>query len=96
MGGDDGKDQKSWRLLSVQSCEIERGNRKMKEQQAYASQEQNPFITSVIFNFQKLYQHIQSSLPKSHIKCSQPTIDKPYGASLKGRFCIRLRNNWVG
>lgn len=68
----------------------------MKEQPAYASQEQNPFITSVIFNFQQLYQHLQYSLPKSHMTCSQPTIDKPYGISLKGRFCFRWRNNWAG
>lgn len=96
MGGDGGKDQESRCLFSVQSCEIERWNRKMKEQPAYASQEQNPFITRVIFNFQQLYQHLQLSLPKSHMTCSQPTIDKPYGVSLKGRFCFRWRNNWAG
>ena len=96
MGGDGGKDQEGRCLFSVQSCERERWNRKMKEQPAYASQEQNPFITSVIFNFQQLYQHLQLSLPKSHMTCSQPTIDKPYGASLKGRFCFRWENNWAG
>lgn len=96
MGGDGGKDQEGRCLFSVQSCERERWNRKMKEQPAYASQEQNPFITSVIFNFQQLYQHLQLSLPKSHMTCSQPTIDKPYGASLKGRFCLRWGNNWAG
>lgn len=68
----------------------------MKEQPAYASQEQNPFMSSVIFNFQQLYQHLQLSLPKSHMTCFQPTIDKPYGVSLKGRFCFRWRNNWAG
>lgn len=94
MGGDGGKDQESRCLFSVQSCEIERWNRKMKEQPAYASQD--PFITRVIFNFQQLYQHLQLSLPKSHMTCSQPTIDKPYGVSLKGRFCFRWRNNWAG
>lgn len=48
----------------------------MKEQSAYASQEQNPFMSSVIFNFQQLYQHLQFALPKSHMTCFQPTIDK--------------------
>lgn len=73
-------------LFSVQSSEKERWNRKMKEQPAYASPEQNPFITSVIFNFQQLYQHLQYSLPKSHMTCSQPTIDKPYGIPWKADF----------
>lgn len=68
----------------------------MKEQPAYASQEQNPFMSGVIFNFQQLYQHLQLSLPKSHMTCFQPTIDKPYGISLKGRYCFRWRNSWAG
>lgn len=62
---DGGKDQDSQCLFSIQSSEIERWNKKMKEQPAYASQEQNPFITSVMFNFQQLYLHLQYSLLKA-------------------------------
>lgn len=80
--GDGGEDQEIQGLFSIHSCETERWNRKMKEQPAYASQEQN--------------QHLQSSLPKSHTTCSQPTIDKPYGIFPKGRFSFRWSYSWTG
>lgn len=48
-------------------------------------------MSSVLFNFQQLYQHPPLSLPKSHMTCSQPTIDKPYGASLKGRSSLQMK-----
>lgn len=96
IGRDGGEEQESQCLFSVQFSEIERWNREMKEQSAYASPEQNPFITSIIFNYQQLYQQLQYSFPKSHMTCSQPAIDKPYGISLKGRLCFRWRNNWTG
>lgn len=71
-----------------------RNERKMKEQPTYVSQERNPFITIIIFNFQQLYQHLFPG--KSHMTCSKPTMDKPYGVSLKGRFRLRWGNNRAG
>lgn len=54
-------------------------------------------MSSVLFNFQQLYQHPPLSLPKSHMTCSQPTIDKPYGASLKGRSSLQMKKqlSWM-